>query len=654
MTDWAWRPQPTWTLTRAGGRSPVDLSDRALDWDVMHGCDWSPADGRWSLQTAAGHVELDNRDGAFDPGGAGSLIVAADTLTPLPITLQLGAGGATLWQGVADVHGSRRLRGDDTVTWELHGRWWQLVRRRWQWRQPGSVDVDAAELCRRILRDAAGAAASADLRSPASAWPSGVKLRDVTLDATGGVAWQQLAQTLAGLPIEDGRGLLGIAALDAASRTTAYPPGQAALAESTVDTVGSPELWGIDVAQRTWTDGAAEQLAATAAQAGTRQHAARYDLDAATASVAWTRAVPTEPQGWTVVDWWAAPAPDGSRADILRAVLRQDSDSARPSGVQWWGQRRTAAATRLIAVTPPPAVAAGRTVTPIQTPPWIAPGSPTAAHDRWVGWASEAKIRARLDYALWGDSAADVPQPNLGTRAGQLVPGSVSRYGVDGSGQPDGELDLITCLVRYRGGPRRVPTATVHGWTDSAARGRTSRLDLGSGWPAPFDIPAAPAPVPPGAVPRSGDWTELSLRYSGRRADSPRAPAALEDWWSADGRPIQVGVGVRTGWPPDVTRRMPTLIVIVSAGGITLYGTVPDNLRDVDGIEVAVGAGEQLAGAEVTRTVGGYNPGSSFWQVFLPAATREIWRAALGGATLSTPPPPSSTVTLWWRLWTPS
>ena len=540
MVALEWRPAPTWLMHRTASVT-VDLTSRVLAWDVAYGTSFDPGSGRWSPQTATGSLVLDNRDGRVAVGG---LLVAADLRVPQLVTLSLGPGGQTLWQGVVAPAAGRRLRGDDVVRWPLHGYYWALLRAQMAWRQTDNSAAGGAprEVCRRLLRDSLGSSqATLDVTSAGSVYATGLRLRDATISGAGGSAWSLLAHTIAAIPFEDHRGRLGTAAMQqiAADADTGFPADLRALDDSEILTESVPVVWDMDLVSRNYAAQSGEVLVTTPTGGVTRGVAGRYDFPDDTIGVEWTSAQPTAAAGWTVVDWQVYPAPDAQRADVVRAVLRRDSSSAQPSGVKFTGRRLTRSG--------PDTIAELRTVGTAQlgqtrvqtTAPWLDPAAVGAsAHAAMLRFASQPKVRARLVYPLWAPSAGSQLPAHRDGRRGMLAPAQISRYPVSGSADT---LDLITGLVHLSGSAGSVPVVTVEGWAASG------------GVVQPWTIPTPPDPVfvssdVAGSAPAAGlsGWVLLyEVDFTGAFGyASPLFPSDLMDSAEEEGQAaLTCGIG---------------------------------------------------------------------------------------------------------------
>ena len=600
---WTWRPQPTWTLHRPTGTPDIDLTAWVQAWDVLYGTLYDADSGRWLIQTATGSLTLDNRSRRFDLTSSRSLVDDAMVRVPQPVSLRLGPSGETLWAGLAVMPAAIPLRPADTVDAELRGRYWQFLRNVIGWRQTdnGPLGRTPAEVARRLLRDSIGkrgsAPASNDV-SPSSAWPTAISLRDVAVDETGGNAWNRLAHALASIPYEDAYGRPGIAAMSqAASGRSIDFPTVDALDHSTLSTVGTVQLWGIDAVAKQYTEGAAATLASQSGITGTRSVTLRYDYPADVIGVEWGSPQLAEP-GWTIVDWSALPAPDRSRADILRAVVRRDA-SARPGDqtISFPGKLLTLSASNLTsAVSLPSSALPNRLLArQQQTPPWIdlaAPGAGLGDYGSMVGYMNEKKNTATLHYPLWARTETTRLPTHLTARTGILVPGSVSRYRVAG----DSQIDMITGLVHLSGRAADVPYASVTGWTYSGAATATHPILTGipipdpTVYPLPYDIPQIPDPTPtPSSDPAGiavGDGGVIVDIATGDVVTVAGADRFSRLWWT-DGA---IAVGNNRGG----------VVVDVADGAVlrTVAGTA--TLYDVDG---GVAVGQQILGSDPARIV---------------------------------------------------
>ena len=539
--SWIYRPGTTWTL-HVSATATVDLSPRVLEWDVAFGSLYDSESGRWSLQTARGILVLDNADGRLHTGADDALITAAQTALPLPVTCKVG--DETLWQGLAVVRGSVPVSGDDVVTWQLRGRLWQAIRSLVGWRQTSDDDslTTPAAIGRGILT-AAGPGGSHV--SPASAWPTGLRLRDVTINETLGQAWNRLAHACGGIPFEDRTGKLGVSALQGITedRQTLWPVGAIALRDgSHIESEGAASVWSLDVQQKNMVLGAAKTLGTTTPQGITRMDSFRYDYPSGVAGVEWSEPQPTEAQGWTVVWWEARPAPDSEPADVLRVLLRKDVSAARPSGAKFIGKEWTADADQPVIVTSVAQEIGGTFPEQARvqtTPPWMNPAGTGWSYDaytKYVAWLNEPKAQATLRYPLWQPSQRFRLQTNTTDRQGLLVPGSVARY----SGLPAlGDIDMITGLVALAGrndaGHAHPPVAEITGWTASGD-GIETGIPLPDTYPPPFDIPDPPvtdhSPETPPAGPTigSGSGTGAGLYVIDLGADGdPIARVSFTD-----------------------------------------------------------------------------------------------------------------------------
>lgn len=516
-----WSPTPQWALTAADG-TQIDLTGRALAWDVLFGCSYDAQSGRWTLVTARGSIRLDNSDGRLDPAADGALIDVATLSIPRPITLTLA--GETLWQGHAVVTGSRPLRGDAAVTWQLRGRYWQAIRSEIGLRQLTPHDSPQVAATK-LAAAAASPRRAADPISPASVWPTGVRLRDVTVDEPLGRAWARLAHAVASIPFEDRTGRLGMASLQgvAAGRQLDAPPGQRALDDSTIHTIGAASIWSIDVVGKHIVRAETADVTVTTPDGGaTRSVAAEYAYRGDVHGVEWTDARPTAPAGWTVVWWQALPARGIDPGDVLRAVLRRDVANAQPSGVRFVGRSLRADTDSPLVINSVSPQIDG--IAPSQarvqtTAPWIDHTDPAFDLDAWAKMAqfhAEPKVRAELTYPLWGDTPADRIPANIADRSGQLVPASMSRYRVD----DDTVIDMITETVELRGTSVTVPTATVAGITASGLGTADDPVDPGipilggDRIPKPWDPveppPATGTPTVPTPTGLAGVWDDTA------------------------------------------------------------------------------------------------------------------------------------------------
>jgi len=532
-----WRPQPTWRLWRSP-TAALDLTSRVLSWDVAYGCWWDAGSGLWTLQTATGSLVLDNRDGRIAVGG---LLTVDDLRVPQLVTLSAGASGPTWWQGLASPAGSPSLRGDDTVTWPLHGYYWALVRGWLGWRQTdnGPVGSTPAEVCRRVLRDALGQRAAApalNVVSKSSAYPPEIRLRDTTLASTGGDAWTRLAHVLAAIPVEDADGRLGVSAMSqmATGRDTSYPDALRPMDDSQIVSQSISAVYDVEVQAKSYTAQTAEVLVTTPTGGSTRSVSARYDFPDDTIGVTWTAAAPTAAAGWTLIDWSAYPAPDQTRADIVRAVIRRDVSSAQPSGVRFSGTRLARAGADTIAEVPAGVTARLGQARTLTLPPWTDPteGDLTDQH-ALNAYRNQPKNHARLIYPLWAASASEQLPARRTARTGMLVPGSMSRYPI----RAGYALDLITGLVHLSGTSETVPMAAVDGWSydGSGAAGDWSDVLTGlpegaTAIPSPWTVPTQPDPVfdpVPPAPTLSVSGLTVTISWPGRlgAVDIARAPS---------------------------------------------------------------------------------------------------------------------------------
>lgn len=500
---WAYRPDVTWTLIRGSG-ADLDLTPWVLAWEVTYGAAYDPGSGRWTVQSAIGRLRLDNADRRFDLTSAGAVITSQMVSIPQPV--QVAVGGVVAWRGLALIRAQLPLRAGSTVEWGLRGRYWQQLRRLMTWLprlSSGTLPgLSVHETARQLLRDTLGEAISSpslDVTSSVSGWPTRIKLRDVAIDETGGQAWNRLAHAAASIPFEDRFGRLGMAALSqaAAGRITAYPAGLRPLDDGELTTEGTMALWGLDVAATDITAGVVETLVTTPQGGVTRKVTARYDLPADVKAVRWAQPQPTAAAGWSIVDSESYPAPDGSRADIVSALLRKDVASAQPSGVNFRGAKLTADGEDLIYpvdVVPYSTARIGQQQRQ-QTPPWLDPSAgPPDLRDyaALLQFINEQKVRFSLTYPLWAESQAQALPIQSPGRGGFFVPGVTTRFPV-GDGV---EVDGLIASVRFAGGRRVVPTATVDGWTYSGSSGKFGLPITPAVWPKPFDVPEPQPNVP--------------------------------------------------------------------------------------------------------------------------------------------------------------
>ena len=515
---WAYRPDVTWTLIRGSGAN-LDLTPWVLAWEVTYGAAYDPGSGRWTVQSAIGRLRLDNADRRFDLTSQGAVITSQMVSIPQPV--QVAIGGVVAWRGLALIRAQLPLRAGSTVEWELRGRYWQQLRRLMTWLprlSSGTLPgLSVHETARQLLRDTLGEAISSpslDVTSSVSGWPTRIKLRDVAIDETGGQAWNRLAHAAASIPFEDRFGRLGMAALSqaAAGRITAYPAGLRPLDDGELTTEGTMALWGLDVAATDITAGVVETLVTTPQGGVTRKVTARYDLPADVKAVRWATPTPTAAAGWSIVDSESYPAPDGSRADIVSALLRKDVASAQPSGVNFRGAKLTADGTDLIYpvdVVPYSTARLGQQQRQ-QTPPWLDPSAgPPDLRDyaALLQFVNEQKVRFSLTYPLWAESQSQALPIQSPGRGGFFVPGVTTRFPV-GDGV---EVDGLIASVRFAGGRRQVPTATVDGWTYSGSSGKFGLPITPAVWPKPFDVPEPQTDVPNVTLDFSDGWQGLPL-----------------------------------------------------------------------------------------------------------------------------------------------
>ena len=500
---WAYRPDVSWTLIRGSG-ADLDLTPWVLAWEVTYGAAYDPGSGRWTVQSAVGRLRLDNADRRFDLTASAALITSQMVSIPQPV--QVAIGGVVAWRGLALIRAQLPLRAGSTVEWGLRGRYWQQLRRLMTWLPRLSSGVlpglSVHETARQLLRDTLGEAISSpslDVTSSVSGWPTRIKLRDVAIDETGGQAWNRLAHAAASIPFEDRFGRLGMAALSqaAAGRITAYPAGLRPLDDGELTTEGTMALWGLDVAATDITAGVVETLVTTPQGGVTRKVTARYDLPADVKAVRWATPTPTAAAGWSIVDSESYPAPDRSRADIVSALLRKDVSSAQPSGVNFRGAKLTADGEDLIYpvdVVPYSTARIGQQQRQ-QTPPWLDPSAgPPDLRDyaALLQFVNEQKVRFSLTYPLWAESQSQALPIQSPGRGGFFVPGVTTRFPV-GDGV---EVDGLIASVRFAGGRRVVPTATVDGWTYSGSSGKFGLPITPAVWPKPFDVPEPQPNVP--------------------------------------------------------------------------------------------------------------------------------------------------------------
>lgn len=658
---WEFTPTPTWTLRLAGDVS-VDLTPWVLDWDVTYGTRWVPASGAWSLQTASGSLTLDAAGGGIVAGAADPLIPLSAVSTPQAVLLSLGPGGETLWQGVAVVRLPAGLTPAETVTWELRSRMWQVLRGPLLWRQRDNSATGSTprEVCRRVLRDAVGATdsdPSLDLLSPASVWPTGLRLRDVTLAESGGSAWNRLAHTLGCIPFEDSQGRLGMAAVQGVGqgRQTGVPAGQMPLRGSELVTIGTPQLWQLDVVSRNFHFGAEAETLITTGEAGnTIGVSVSYPYPADTIGVEWSDPQPTANAGWSIVGFTATPAPDRSRADILRCVLRRDDDSAQPSGVKFIGWRLTVAGSDVVNTVDgglPDSIDPQRLRTQT-TGPWIDHTDSAFsldAHAKAIAFANELKVQGRLILPLWSRDETSRVIGHVDGRTGQLVPGSVSRYRADATAT----VDLITGLVGLAGAAEQVPSATVTGWTASGAGTAAEPVvtgidlpDLPDGVPTPWTVPGQAHPIPSGpqpagpelrAVVTMGLWAVADrqvARITEPAAAGPLAVTRLGPSGSAHGIASLLGRGDGSVWALDYDT--------AAAGSAVWFATVSDS-----GAVTRVGSAARHVAAWTTAQRIGlpdviwaiiWDPDGSAWRLASVADSGEVRWAGAGTLTFGASP----------------
>lgn len=504
MTQFAWHPPVTFSLAASAGA--LDLTSYVIDWRVKFGCRFSMEEGRFRLLSARGVVTLDPRR-LFAPGAPGAMLTERDAATPKILTISMA--GETLWQGLVFLKIPYLLGSQTDIVWQLAGRWSPHLRAEAPWRQGSFEQVDSSPVA--LLGDLL----ATTFGDVTDINPSRLSIASVDTPALYG-QYVSNAGTLArginrlawwgcAIPFEDRAGSFGIASIAAGAdgRQEEPPDLQSALDGSTMSSVGSLTAWGAIQSEPGLTAQPQVTFGARATKVGDNQALVnRYQAGPNVLRIDWGE--PSAGPGTTIDFARLRPHPDalgtGDDAGLdvqLTAVVDVDavsvgtgvtvtgtpyviSDEGYESHIVNW--RDTLAEDTIY-----------------QEPPawthWdLGPDdmgvdvvSDTTGIEAYVQLLNEAKVEASLIMPLWARSEANRMLSNVTGRSGQLVPGSVSAYGING----ELIIDMLTLGVELSGAPGRnppkMPVARVDGITFSGSGGTRTLVAI-----APADTALTP------------------------------------------------------------------------------------------------------------------------------------------------------------------
>ena len=125
MTDFSWRKRPEWWIRRDNNERFQLPEQDVVSWDFSYGTDYDYSTGTFRIRSAKGVIVLSNKEHHYEIGHDDVLITMDDLSSP--ITIQYKIGIYYLWEGVVIPSSAYQFTDDDTVTWQLRGRFWQLL-----------------------------------------------------------------------------------------------------------------------------------------------------------------------------------------------------------------------------------------------------------------------------------------------------------------------------------------------------------------------------------------------------------------------------------------------------------------------------------------------------------------------------------------------